>query len=179
MPPLTVVEFLEDDFRVHKFVSMGSRQLENAWEKVFEIRLIAPNEQRINGVRLQVAGGQAAKRCPVKTLLIFWTVVAWASIGIVAKLVGRECGVQILDGNSKPIGSSTPSFYSRNCCTQAISPTAAGWEIVGVNAIFRQLCFRPGFKFLDGSYASCCQHEPKGVSVIFRIGSHHDVGWML
>ena len=71
--------------------------------KCLEIRLIAPNEQRINGVRLQVAGSQPAKGNPVKTLLIFWTVAACASVRIVAKGVGRECGVQILDGDSKLI----------------------------------------------------------------------------
>ncbi len=101
MLPITVVEFIEDNLRFYKLFSVGGCQLKNPREKVFEIRLIAPNEQGVSRVFLQIAGTQLAKGCPVKPLLIFSSVAAWASVRIVAKRVRRERGVEVLYGETK------------------------------------------------------------------------------
>lgn len=54
IPPIAVVELLEDHTRVFECVSLLDSQLKNAREEVFEIRYIPPHEQRVSGVLPQV-----------------------------------------------------------------------------------------------------------------------------
>ena len=54
--PLAVTEFVEDNFWVYPFPSVGDFKFKNPWKKVLKIRFATPNEQCISGVLLQVFG---------------------------------------------------------------------------------------------------------------------------
>jgi len=104
MPPFSAMEFIEDDCWILELISVHNFQFKNAREKVFEIRFITPNEQGFTGVLLQVLETEFAKRCPVETLFIFWTVAARARVCIVVKRIGSECRVQVLYGDTELVG---------------------------------------------------------------------------
>ena len=54
IPPIAVVELIEDHTRVFECVSPLDSQLKNAREEVLKIRYIPPHEQCVSGVLPQV-----------------------------------------------------------------------------------------------------------------------------
>lgn len=120
MPPVAVVEFDEDNFRVYEFISVSNGQFENAWEKVFEIRFTTPNQQGIIGVLSEVVGTQLAKEFTVDTVLLFGTVATRAGVRVITKRVRRECPVQGLYGVTKLDRFVHTSFYARNGGEEAL-----------------------------------------------------------